>query len=257
MEDKIVIIRAIKKNGLGTVSRIPSSVYSVSASLSRGGYVTGLTTSEEKTLEKEMSLEPGTLSKTSKFWKDYAFKITGDSDVSLNLNIAQDFVDYKLCTVFTSIANNEEEQNNIVHDFVIVDEEQKANKDLLRIRQHDNAILSYSKMNHKEMKDVLKLLGYKAQNMSAELAQTTLRGYIDEYPTKFNEVVNDPDYKTRLFIKELEIAKIINKNSTKYYYGDINNILGNTLEEVIDFMNDKGNNEVYTQLKKALAKEQK
>ena len=256
MEEKTVILKAIKKNGLGSISRIPSSVYTVVAGLSRAGYQTGLTETDEKYLEKQLGYIEGTLSKRSPFWKEYAFKIPGESDFPLYLSEPQMFLDYSLCKANSKIANSEEEINTLTHDFVLIDAEEQSKKELTRITHHDQAIISYTKMSVKEMKDALKLLGFNSANMSENLTRTTLRNAIDENPNKFNGIINDPDYQSRVFIKDLELNRILNKNGTKYYFGDINNVIGNTMEEVIDYLNDKSNNEVKIQLKKALAKEQ-
>jgi len=256
MENKIVTIKPLKKNALGQMSRIPTSTYTFSARLTRNGYLTGLTAKEEKELEKELRLEEGTLSNRSSYWKEYSFKFVGDREVELDLTLPQNYLDYKLLSATPEVAPNEESVNALAHDFVIIDTEQKANKELVRIKQHNNAVLQYTKMSVKDMRDALKLLGYKTTNMSENLVQTTLSKEIDDNPTKFNQVIDDPDYNDKVFIKDLETNSILSKNGTKYYFGDINNVLGNTIEEVVDYLKDKTNNEVKIQLKKALQREQ-
>ncbi len=255
MENKIVTIKPIKKNALGNLSRIPSSTYTIVAKLTRVGYETGLTPAEEKKLEKELGLEANTLSKRSPYWKAYAFKIPGDSSVTLDLSEAQSYLDYRLCLACTEVADSEEDINTLTHDFFIADDEKKANKELVRIKQHDNAIIAYTKMSVKDMRDVLKLLGYKTANMSETYVQTALRSEIDENPTKFNNIVEDPDFQEKVFIKDLEYYKILSKDGTKYYFGEVNNVIGNSIEDAVEYLNDKANNQIKIQLHKALQKE--
>lgn len=252
MENKTVIIRAIKKNALGNISRIPSSVTSICASLSRGGYRTGLTQDEERDLERALQLELNTLSTRSPFWKEFAIKIPGNNDYILDLSTPMSFLEYKLALVSDTIANSSEEINVLAHDFYIVDAEESSEKELQRFKQHDAAILYYSKMSIKEMKDILKIYGYKSQGISDNLVQTTLRGLIDETPTKFNNIVNDPMYKDKVFIKDLELNGIIKKSGTRFYFGDESNVIGNSMEEVVSYLSDKTNNDIKIQLKKAL-----
>ena len=165
-------------------------------------------------------------------------------------------MDYKLCLAATNVANSED-LRNIEHDYYIIDTDKEAKTELIRIKEADEAIVSYKKMTTVEMRDVLKVLGFKTTSMSEDLTITTLRKLIDENPKKFNDVINDPNYKDRVFIKKLENYNILRKQGTKFYYGDQANILGNNIEEVIDFLNDKGNSAVVVELKKRLQTEEK
>ena len=60
-EHKLITVKAVKKNGVGTFTRFPNASLGVIANLTRAGYNTGLTDEDAKRLERELGMEEGTL----------------------------------------------------------------------------------------------------------------------------------------------------------------------------------------------------
>jgi len=108
------------------------------------------------------------------------------------------------------------------------------------------------------MIDVLRIYSHAGKNTSRfnsstskDLIESTLYDKIKEDPQSFLDIVNDPNFKTRVLIDKLMVARIILRNGTRYIVNG-GDQLGATLEDTINYLADPANQEVVISLRAKL-----
>ena len=99
------------------------------------------------------------------------------------------------------------------------------------------------------MADVLKVMGKRAgDKASVDFIESQLDKIVTESPQEFINTIEDPTFKMRAFIDDCISARVLVKNGTKYQLpgGDI---VGYTLEQTIEYLQNPDNQEVYLDLK--------
>ena len=249
MTDK-VILRALKRQSWAGFHRFPKCKDTVIASLGRGGYETGLSDKDELRLEKELQMKSGMLGKYSEYWRDYTV-ILNDKDKTLVLNRPRDFIDYKILMASNRVANS---VNNLMDwpkaEYVLYNAEEDAKKDNLKIKEKRRAYKKFNSMTSSEMRNVLKLMGKKAANASETLVENTLADVLDENPAEFNETLDLPDFKLRVFINDLIDINTIRIRGGHYLFGD--SPIGHDLESALIYLKDPKNQDIVLSLKSKL-----
>jgi len=105
-------------------------------------------------------------------------------------------------------------------------------------------------MSVAEMKDVLKLRGDKAQNMSHTMIENAVDKLIQEDPQAFNAIVNLSGFKTRVLIEDLLAINAIRKNGSHYLVGD--EPIGHDIESTVLHLEDPRNQNLLISLKNKL-----
>ena len=245
-----VILKALKKHSWSGFHRFPKCKDTVIASLGRGGYQTGLADSEEKRLEKELQLSSGTLGKHSEYWKDYTV-ILNDKEKSLNLNMARDYIDYKILMASNRVANSVNDLKDWPKaEYVLYDAEEDAKKDNLKIKEKRAAYKKFNAMTASEMRNLLRLMGKKGANASDTLIENTLADIVDTEPGEFNTTLELPDFKLRVFINDLIDINTIRIRGGHYLFGDSPN--GHDLESALIYLKDPKNQDIVLSLKSKL-----
>ena len=94
------------------------------------------------------------------------------------------------------------------------------------------------------MRKCLRLFGTKSDTLSNELVEAKLTENIEKNPTKFINIwVENPDKEYSFIIEEALSKNIIRKNRATYYFGT--DIIGNGIDDVIAYLKDKKNQEIY------------
>jgi hypothetical protein len=101
-----------------------------------------------------------------------------------------------------------------------------------------------------DMKQVLKLMGRNADTATDEIVENTLSGIIENTPEEFNKIVGLDNFKTRLLIEDLLHKNLLRKVGSKYLYAD--DVIGYTLDEAIQYLNDPKNQEILITLQEKL-----
>jgi len=255
--NKTVLLKPLRKASWSGFSRFPKCKDTVVATSGRGGYITGLTLEEEKEVEKELRLKEGELNKNSDFWKNYAVHIF-DKEMLLDLDIAKDKLDYYLLRASKKVANSIKEYNEglwpkaiyVMHDF-----EEEAKTENIAIQVRKKAWKKFATMSAEEMKQVLKLMGKKADNLSNEVVENTLNKIIETDPEEFNRIVGIDNFKTRLLVEDLLHSNYLRKMGSKYLYAD--DVIGYNLDEAISYLNDPKNQEILITLQEKLKAKKK
>ena len=245
-----VILKALERQSWSGFNRFPKCKDTVIASLGRGGYETGLSDKEEKDLETTLQLKPGTLGRYSDYWRDYTVILT-DKEKVLKLEQPRDYIDYKILMASNRVANS---VNNLKDwpkaEYVLYDAEEDAKKDNLKIKEKRKAYKQFNSMTAAEMRNVLKLLGKKAENASDTLVENTLADIVDKDPASFNETLALPDFKLRELINDLVSINALRIRGGHYMFGD--SAIGHDLEATCLYLKDPKNQDIVLSLKSKL-----
>lgn len=220
-----------------------------------GEMMTGLTEKEERSLEEELLLPPKTLSRYNKtFWGEYKQMIKIDKNgIELDLSKPWDYIRYKNLLVHPKVAKNEAEKfDNPEYEYVLtsVESEAKFKNQFNRVKQ--TAYVRFDKLNMNDKRNVLKLYGHRTdESHSEEVINSKLFEKIEESPATFIERLDDPDFKMKVFIDDCLQIKALVRSGAKYMITG-GEVIGMGLSEVIDYLNQPLNQDVYISLKSQL-----
>lgn len=216
---------------------------------------TGLTKEDEERLEKTLKLTPGTLSPyNTDYWGNYKNAIRIDKNgLILDTDNPKDEIIYLNLLAHTDVANSEEDflnsPNAPMFKYVITssDQEAKVKNDKNKIKKE--AYKLFGKMSHNKMKDFLKLEGKRTgDDASLDFIESAVGDIVDNDPSHFLDVYNDPLFDSKVFILDCIYAKAIIKRGPKYLVNGGDSI-GNSIEEAIAYIDDPMNQDVYLSLK--------
>ena len=252
-----VTLKPIKKHGWLPDDHDGSLRYSkcferltVQATKGTGILNTGLTEEDEKRLERKMHMSPGTLSKYNRdYWTMFKIDVPSEG-ISLDTNSPEDEVKYLVLKAHQRVANSEMERfDTPFAEYVMTSVEQEAKMENKKSKLKRRAYKVFSNMSTTEMADVLKVMGKRAgDTASVDFIESQLDKIVTEDPQTFINTVEDPTFKMRAFIDDCISSRVLVKNGTKYQLpgGDI---VGYTLEQAIEYLQNPDNQEVYLDLK--------
>ena len=117
-------------------------------------------------------------------------------------------------------------------DYVLINKEAEAEQINKANKVKRDAYRALDKMSLEDMRKCLRLFGVKADTMSNELVEARL-----------GERVDNPNKEINFVIEEALSKNIIRKNRASYYFGT--DLIGNGLEDVIAYLKDKKNQDIY------------
>lgn len=252
-----VTLKPIKKHGWLPDDHDGSLRYSkcferltVQATKGTGILNTGLTEADEQRLERKMHMSPGTLSKYNRdYWTMFKIDVPSEG-ISLDTNSPEDEVKYLVLKAHQRVANSEMERfDTPFAEYVMTSVEQEAKMENKKSKLKRRAYKVFSNMSTTEMADVLKVMGKRAgDTASVDFIESQLDKIVTEDPQTFINTVEDPTFKMRAFIDDCISSRVLVKNGTKYQLpgGDI---VGYTLEQAIEYLQNPDNQEVYLDLK--------
>ena len=237
-----IIVKSLDKPNWARRSRYAKCHDTIIANRGRNGYNTGLSEEEQLKLEQELGHEKGTLAPHSPFWKEYGVTMT-DKPLRLNLENAQDRLDYAILKASLRVANSLGEKNKWPKaEYIIHDMEEDAKRENETIDIEAQAIHDFIELSVEGQRDYLKLLGKHADSMSNTVVRNTLFKIAKNTPVEFNRITNMGDRKTRLLLFNLLAARILNSKGGHYYYQDIP--LGHGEEAAIAYLDDIKNQDL-------------
>jgi hypothetical protein len=215
-----------------------------------GELKTGLTKEDEIELEKELGYLPGTLARSSEFWREFYIPIGRDG---LDLDTAEPMqrLYHKVLSAKKMVAKSLDElKTNSQAQFVMFNEVEEAKSANLSRKDKKNAFAKFAKMTASEMRETLLHYGEDAYNMDEEVVEDLLGTKMESNPTLFLTIVGDPDFGVKAFLQKLASTGILRKKNGQYIYGEV--ILG-TIDKAIEYLkNEKDNQEVIIGLKRQL-----
>ena len=207
-------------------------------------YRTGLTEKETKDLEKDLRMESGTLSPyNEEYWSDYrrGARLTNEGLI-LNPNFLEDKIKLAWLSQHPSVAQSEDSKyDEPDYEFVITSQVQEAKvrnvkRNLLKV-----AYKKVGELSLEEKTDVLKLYGKKIdKTTSPELIEDYIDTMIEDTPQTFLDIVEDPDFKTKILIKEAIQCKALVLEGSKYKLNG-GDIIAHDIDEAVSYINDPQN----------------
>ena len=256
-----VTLKPIKRNGWLPDDHDGAIRYSkcferltVQAMKGTGVLNTGLTEEDERRLENKMNMSPGTLSRYNKdYWTMFKVDVPKEGTI-LDLAFPEDELKYMVLKAHQRVANSEMERfDSPFAEYVMTSEEQEAKVVNKKSKLKRKAYKVFSNMSTTEMKDVLKVMGKRAgDDASVDFVESQLDKIVTDNPQEFITTVEDPTFAMRAFIDDCIASRVLVKNGTKYQLpgGDV---VGYTLEQTIEYLNNPDNQEVYLDLKGKLS----
>lgn len=238
-----VIVRIIKTNPWTGITKWPTCFDYIGTYWTRSGNrYTGLSEEQARRLEKEIGYAEGKLDNNSDFWKTFACRV-GKKDLILHTENPYDELQYLFLKNHKRVADG---LNNIKPstDYVIINKDSEAEETNKINKVKREAYRQMDKMSIEDMRKCLRLYGIKSDNMSNELIEAKLTEQIEQSPKNFiMKWVENPNKEMNFVIEEAISKNIIRKNRSNYYFGT--DLIGNGLEDVIAYLKDKKNNDIY------------
>ena len=183
--------------------------------LTRSGNAhTGLTKEDESRLEKALNFQEGQLAAYSQFWKTFAVKIT-NNELILNTDRPWDELQYLFLKNHKLVANGIADIKAGAH-YVLINKDADAKEANRASRRRREALREFDKLSLEDMRKALRIYGYKADTMSAELVESKLFELIEKDPEAFfMKWVNNKNKDTE-FIIHAGIAKIYSGSLETY-----------------------------------------
>ena len=207
-----------------------------------GSRYTGLTTEKARELEQKMGKAEGELDPGSTFWDTFAIKI-GKRELVINTDRPEGELQYLFLLKHKRVANGLDKVTPAT-DYVLINKEAEAEQANKINKVKRDAYRALDKMSLEDMRKCLRLFGVKADTMSNELVEAKLTENIERDPAKFIRIwVENPNKEINFIIEEALSKNITRKNRSAYYFGT--DLIGNGLEDVIAYLKDKKNQDLY------------
>src|SRR3990172_3604314 len=170
MSGKVILKPIERKSTWSGMSRFPRTQDSIAPYLNKAGsgVVTGLDKKDQERLEEEMKLPKGALLPNGDFWIEYRIVMT-DRAIEIDTDSPKGELDLFFLKAHSRVANSVNDMENWPQaDYVIYDLEEDAKKENVKTKIIKNAYIKFGKMATSEMKDVLKLMGKRVNDVPAE-----------------------------------------------------------------------------------------
>jgi len=202
-----------------------------------GRRYTGLNEIDRERFEKELGKD---LRPDSEFWDEFNIPFKSSDDcLTFNTSNVLDEFKVKFLEGNKRVANGYGDRKAGA-DFVLVKEEEVAEEINRKAKVKIEAMKEYDKLTPNQMRQALRLYGHKSDNVSSEVVQSTLYTLIEEEPKKFKEMwIDNPFRETQFLIEEAVANNVLRRNKTIYKYGS--DIIGNSIEEAIEYLRNPAN----------------
>ena len=238
----LVVLKHKRKDAWAGIIKYKSCFdYIVPALTRSGNRHTGLTQEDAVRFEKLLAFSEGTLAPSSPYWITFAIKIT-KKELVLDTSIPLDEMQYLFLKNHHRVANG---LNDIKAgaDYVLIDKDADAQEANRLNKRKREAIKEFDKMSLEDMRKCLRLFGYKADTMSAELVEQKLFENVENQPEKFfSKWVNNKTKNTEFLIEAAIAKNVIRKNKNAYLYGT--DIIGTSIDDAISYLDDKKNQDL-------------
>lgn len=226
----------------------------VPAMLTKSGRLTGLTPEEETQFEEKLGLDKGELKKTSKFWDNYYIKLTGKS-FALNDDYPSDELAIKVLKAQVGlVAPNAQALKSPGYskaEFVLVEAEAEAKAENVTFKHKKKAFKLLEELSLEDMRQVLMVMGKPAKGLGNEQIENSIQKELERDPKRFIEILEDPTRTMRIFISECASEGILERRGSGYSYSG--ELVAPSIESMVDFLNNKENNQMLFTLKQRLA----
>lgn len=234
-----VILRPLEAEAWSGVIKYKNCYEDLAPYFTRSGSIyTGLTDEDSKRLGEKLGKD---LNRGSDFWKTFFIRTMG-KDLILNTDDPTDELKYLFLKNHKRVKNSIFE-HKATANFVLIDQETESKKTNLFNRVKRDAITELGKMTTDEMKKALRLFGKASENLSPDVVENRLFEIVEANPDGFlNLWVNNKSRETQYIVERAVSLNIIRRNKTIYSYGS--DIIGNSLEDTVLFLDNPANQEI-------------
>lgn len=237
-----IVVKSLQKENWAGMHRYHKCHDTIVAKETRGGYITGLNSKEEKHLEEGLGLQEGGLARHSDYWKEYAVTLT-DRDLVLDLDNPRDILDLSLLRADPRVCNSVNDRHKWPKaEYEIYDAEEDAKNENAKISEEARAVADFVKLTPGEKRNYLKLLGKGVTSMSDILITNELFKIAKDDFAKFNSITDSPNYKTRVLLYDLISESVIKIRGGYYIYDEVQ--LGQGEKTACEFLDDPQNQEL-------------
>ena len=201
-------------------------------------------------LEKQLDLVEGELMPSSPYWDSYSFIIPTDG-TEINELVGFGKLFYLLFKQDPRVAFNE---NDIVPhktEYLVTSKEAVANKKVSKRDQLMKAYSEFGKLNPIEIRNTLSIYGIGTVTETDLICNDMLAERLEQDPSRFLEIVKDPNFSLNLEISNLIDIGVLRKQSrakdSPIIFGDDH--LGTSLETTIKFL--QKNTKILTSIRAA------
>ena len=232
--------------------------YPLPLDIKRNQLMTILTKEEQSFFEKELDMNPGDLSiykKKDNFWHKFYVYIDKNG-LTLHLSDPIDNLRWRVLKVCPEVAPSWDERNNSAEFiFALVDEDYLINDEVKKSDKLKRAYKFFGSIENsaEKMRNFLVVYGKKPPlNAKMDFLKSEISKIIEFNIDGFLAISEDKNFEMKLFIDScLEIGALYKEGRTKVALpgGDI---IGNTMDETIEFLRNKKNSDIYATLKAKL-----
>lgn len=234
-----VILRPINRHLWSNVVKYKNCFDYIAPYYTRSGNIyTGLNTEESKRLGDLLGIN---LLPTSNFWSNFFVRI-GSDDIYLDTEDPMDEIRYIFLKNHKRVKNSIFERKATA-DYLLINKDEEAKRENLFNKAKIDAISEFKKMSLTDMRKCLRLFGQNAESVSGEIVENSMFKIVESNPESFlTKWVNNKDREIEVVIEQAVSRNIIRKNKNVYKFGT--DVIGYSLQEVIDFMNNPKNQDV-------------
>lgn len=181
------------------------------------------------------------LLQTSDYWKNFFVRVGAD-DVYLDTEDILDEIKYLFLKnhkrVKTSIF-----EHKATADYLLINKDEEAKRENLFNKAKIDAVVEFKKMSLTDMRKCLRLFGQNAENASSELVENSMFKLVESNPEKFLlKWTNNKNREIEVIVEQAVSKNIIRRSKNIYKFGS--DVIGYSLEETIDFLNNPKNQDI-------------
>jgi len=251
---KIGMAANVSDNHVIAGGMLEGAVKKFSAPMTRSGGIKNVLTGDELAFFEEI-FQGQNMSAYGDFWKNFYVNIEKSGKI-LDLQEPRDYLEYKVLLAYTGIIapslKSFKEHPLASYQFYMEEEGED-----MKIKSKELSVTKKAWKNFNIVEDdqetlaaILFLMTGKKVSANAKLnyLNTEVEKLVDRIPEKFNALISEAQFTTKVFVANAERAGIIIKTKTGYETKDGLSITAkgksNSIDNVVSFLLDPVNNEV-------------
>lgn len=253
-------VKRISRVGYFGINSYPKSTTTICCQISKTGYNTGLTKSEETYFEEVLELKKGELNRHSKWWGEvfnveHAIRLNATKATEFTLDNPIEQLKYKAMLASDKVSNSEIERNaNAL--YYIDNPEAKAKAEMATYNHEFEGYGIIHKLTPEEKRSALRLFGKTGtDDLTETILNSQLMMKLKEDPKKFVEIMQDKNVKTKMFIQELIEKGLLKRKGNYFIHGE--DTIASSTEEAVSYFQDIKNQSIKLMLDTKLNKNKK
>lgn len=203
-----------------------------------GRLYTGLTDADAERLGTKLNLD---LKTGSEFWKTFFIRTSG-KDMVLETEDPMDELKFLFLKSHKRVKSSVFE-HKATANFVLINENEEARRANVFSKAKRQALRELDKMSTEDVKKALRIYGKRAENLTAEVAESKLFELVEGDAQGFiNKWVNNEARETQYLIERAIGENIIRKNKRQYSYGT--EVIGYGIEDAILYLENPKNQDL-------------